>query len=73
MPAFLHATTPRHFLWLHVGLELVGLAVMSNPLRSDSAGVVAQLQGAGIRALMVTGEQHFCLIGNYVWHKQAES
>lgn len=38
-----------------VGLRLVGLAVMANPLRPDSAGVVAQLQAAGIRTIMVTG------------------
>ncbi len=37
-------------------LTLVGLAVMANPLRPDSAGVITQLHKANIRCAMVTGD-----------------
>lgn len=37
-------------------LQLAGLAVMANPLRGDSAGVVEQLQSARMRVAMVTGD-----------------
>ena len=37
---------------LEGGLALAGLCVMVNPLRADTAGVIEQLQDAGIR----TGE-----------------
>eukprot|EP00798_Chlamydomonas_sp_ICE-L_P017929 gene17929-24323_t len=37
-------------------LHLVGLAVMVNPLKPCSAGVIKQLQDAGIRTPMVTGD-----------------
>ena len=36
--------------------RLVGLAVMANPLRPDSAAVVAQLRAASVRCAMVTGD-----------------
>ncbi|GIL93414.1 hypothetical protein Vretifemale_20808 [Volvox reticuliferus] len=39
-----------------VGLRLVGLAVMANPLRKDTLDVIEQLQYAGIRTVMVTGD-----------------
>ena len=39
-----------------VPLRLVGLAVMANPLRPDSADVISQLQHAHIRTVMVTGD-----------------
>ncbi|GFR50064.1 hypothetical protein Agub_g12206, partial [Astrephomene gubernaculifera] len=38
------------------GLVLVGLAVMANPLRADTAEVVGRLQHASIRTVMVTGD-----------------
>ena len=38
-----------------VPLRLVGLAVMANPIRPDSAQVVRKLQEASIRTVMVTG------------------
>ncbi|GIL56505.1 hypothetical protein Vafri_11862 [Volvox africanus] len=39
-----------------VGLRLVGLAVMANPLRKDTLDVIQQLQYASIRTVMVTGD-----------------
>ncbi|GLI67792.1 hypothetical protein VaNZ11_012078 [Volvox africanus] len=39
-----------------VGLRLVGLAVMANPLRKDTLDVIEQLQYASIRTVMVTGD-----------------
>ncbi|KAG2500541.1 hypothetical protein HYH03_001317 [Edaphochlamys debaryana] len=39
-----------------VRLQLVGLAVMANPLRGDTADTIAQLQYASIRTVMVTGD-----------------
>lgn len=39
-----------------VRLSLVGLAVMVNPLRPDSAQVIRKLQAAAIRTVMVTGD-----------------
>lgn len=38
---------------LHVELRLVGLAVMANPLRPDTADVISKLQHATIRTVMV--------------------
>lgn len=40
---------------LHVELRLVGLAVMANPLRPDTADVISKLQHATIRTVMVGG------------------
>ncbi|PNW86612.1 hypothetical protein CHLRE_02g093700v5 [Chlamydomonas reinhardtii] len=40
----------------NVGLRLVGLAVMANPLRPDTADVISRLQHASIRTVMVTGD-----------------
>ncbi|KAG2425624.1 hypothetical protein HYH02_014997 [Chlamydomonas schloesseri] len=40
----------------NVGLKLVGLAVMANPLRPDTADVISRLQHASIRTVMVTGD-----------------
>ncbi|GLC61164.1 hypothetical protein PLESTB_001725200 [Pleodorina starrii] len=39
-----------------VGLQLVGLAVMANPLRPDTTDVIGRLQHASIRTVMVTGD-----------------
>ncbi|EFJ40236.1 hypothetical protein VOLCADRAFT_108270 [Volvox carteri f. nagariensis] len=39
-----------------VGLRMVGLAVMANPLREDTSDVIGQLQHASIRTVMVTGD-----------------
>ena len=41
-----------------VPLKLVGLAVMANPVRPDSAQVIRKLQEASIRTVMVTGVYH---------------
>jgi magnesium-transporting ATPase (P-type) len=41
---------------LEVGLRFCGLAVMVNPLRSDTASVISQLHDAHIRTVMVTGD-----------------
>ncbi len=41
---------------LEAGLGFMGLAVMVNPLRPDTAQVLAELQAAGIRTVMVTGD-----------------
>ncbi|KAI3436891.1 hypothetical protein D9Q98_006299 [Chlorella vulgaris] len=41
---------------LEAGLRFCGLAVMVNPLRADTAAVIAQLQAADIRTVMVTGD-----------------
>mmetsp|Transcript_29272 Transcript_29272/g.64753 ORF Transcript_29272/g.64753 Transcript_29272/m.64753 type:complete len:705 (-) Transcript_29272:814-2928(-) len=54
----------------HAALHLVGLAVMANPLRPDTAEVVRKLQDASIRTVMVTGDHvrtaisvaHLCFI-----------
>ncbi len=43
-----------------IPLRLVGLAVMANPLRPCSAGVIRQLQNASIRTVMVTGVRVLC-------------
>lgn len=39
-----------------VRLRLMGLAVLANPLRPDTAGVIECLQKAQIRCAMVTGD-----------------
>eukprot|EP00878_Enallax_costatus_P028460 GHUV01030743.1.p1 GENE.GHUV01030743.1~~GHUV01030743.1.p1 ORF type:complete len:1032 (+),score=296.88 GHUV01030743.1:1466-4561(+) len=39
-----------------VPLELVGLAVLANPLRPDTSGAIQALQKAQIRTAMVTGD-----------------
>ncbi|PRW55974.1 Ca-transporting ATPase [Chlorella sorokiniana] len=41
---------------LEAGLLFCGLAVMVNPLRGDTTAVIAQLQDADIRTVMVTGD-----------------
>ncbi|PSC67462.1 hypothetical protein C2E20_8853 [Micractinium conductrix] len=41
---------------LEAGLAFCGLAVMVNPLRSDTATVIQALQDADIRTVMVTGD-----------------
>ncbi len=40
-----------------VGLRLVGLAVMANPLRKDTLDVIEKLQRATIRTVMVRGRE----------------
>ncbi|KAL4457986.1 hypothetical protein ABPG75_012851 [Micractinium tetrahymenae] len=41
---------------LEAGLQFCGLAVMVNPLRSDTTAIIAQLHDADIRTVMVTGD-----------------
>ena len=41
---------------LERGLSFMGFAVMVNPLRTDTAAVLKDLQAAGIRTVMVTGD-----------------
>ena len=41
---------------LEQGLSFLGFAVMVNPLRPDTAEVLAKLQEAGIRCVMCTGD-----------------
>jgi len=38
------------------GLQLAGLVALEDPLRPDSAALVAALQGLGVRVIMVTGD-----------------
>lgn len=51
----LHAMTQEQ-VESSMPLLLVGLVVMANPLRKDSAGVIQALQKAQIRCVMVTGD-----------------
>ena len=37
-------------------LEFVGLALLENPIRAESPGVIASIQAAHIRTAMVTGD-----------------
>jgi cation-transporting P-type ATPase 13A2 len=41
---------------LERGLRFMGFAVMINPLREDTGAVLKELQNAGIRTVMVTGD-----------------
>ena len=42
---------------LELNLEFLGLLVMENRLKPDTAGVITQLSEAAIRTVMVTGKQ----------------
>lgn len=39
----------------NIVLRLVGVAIMANPLRADTADVISKLQEASLRTVMVTG------------------
>jgi len=52
-----HAVLPPGQDWEGAALDWVGLVGLEDPLRDEAHEAVAQLAGAGIRTLMLTGDQ----------------
>lgn len=42
-------------------MEFLGLIIMQNKIKAETAGVLSELRQANIRTLMVTGKQLFIL------------